>query len=190
MSGTKVVIGGIPGVGKTTVLQYLTDSGIDVENFGDIMLKEALSRGYVDNRDQMRKMPLELQLEIQKKAAEYFSEKESVVIDTHLSVRTKIGFLPGLPRNILEIIRPDLIISLEADPHEIFLRRSNDSTRARDSETEADIKAHIDMNRMYGTVYSAIAGCALMTVKNETNKAEDAAREIILAIKGNDNKKF
>ncbi|MEM0073708.1 MAG: adenylate kinase [Thermoplasmatales archaeon] len=186
----RAVIGGIPGVGKTTVLHYLIEAGIDVENFGDIMLKEALSMGYVENRDQMRKMPLELQLKIQKKAAEYFSEKESVVIDTHLSVKTKIGFLPGLPRNILETIRPGIIISLEADPHEIFLRRSNDNTRIRDSETEAEIKAHIDMNRMYGTVYSAIAGCPLMIVKNETNKAEDAARQIILAINENDNKKF
>jgi len=106
----RVVIGGIPGVGKTTVLGYLIAQGLQVENFGDVMLREAVKRGYVNNRDQMRKMPLDKQLEIQRVAGEYFALKESVVIDTHLSVKTRSGYLPGLPFNILNIIKPGMIV--------------------------------------------------------------------------------
>jgi len=180
----RVVIGGIPGVGKTTVLGYLISQGLQVENFGDVMLREAVKRGYVNNRDQMRKMPLDKQLEIQRVAGEYFALKESVVIDTHLSVKTRSGYLPGLPFNILNIIKPGMIVSLEADPHEIFLRRENDRTRERDTDSEEDIRDHMLMNRMYGAAYSAISGCSLLIVKNETGKAEEAAKKIMESIKG------
>ncbi|MEM0141226.1 MAG: adenylate kinase [Thermoplasmatales archaeon] len=182
MVSTKVVIGGIPGVGKTTVLGNLVNAGLTVENFGDIMLKQAVSKGYVNDRDEMRKMPPKLQLEIQKGAADYFSKKKSVIIDTHLSIKTTSGFLPGIPWHILEILKPDLIVSLEADPHDIFLRRANDSTRSRDSDSEDDIQAHLEINRMYGVSYSAMSGCPFMIVKNRTGMANEASKEILAAI--------
>ncbi|MGC8645155.1 MAG: adenylate kinase [Thermoplasmata archaeon] len=180
----RVVIGGIPGVGKTTVLGHLIEVGLNVENFGDVMLGEAITRGFVKDRDQMRKMPLERQLEIQRVAAEYFSRKESVVIDTHLTVKTGSGYLPGLPLNVLNTIKPGLIVSLEADPHEVFLRRAKDNTRARDMDSEEDIRRHMEMNRMYGAAYSALSGCAFLTVNNETGKSDEAARKILKAIEG------
>jgi len=84
----KVIIGGIPGVGKTTVLNVLIKSGILVENYGDVMLKEAVRMNYVKNRDDLRKLPIDIQKNIQKKASEYLSGLSSVVIDTHFSIQT------------------------------------------------------------------------------------------------------
>jgi len=59
MSG---IIGGIPGVGKTTVLDQISKF-IRVVNFGTVMLE--LSG--LGDRDMLRTLPLERQTELQKK---------------------------------------------------------------------------------------------------------------------------
>ena len=70
-----VIIVGIPGVGKTTLVtklvEILTSNGktVNVVSFGSVMLDEAKKRGLSD-RDQLRKLPMEEQKNLQKLAAE------------------------------------------------------------------------------------------------------------------------
>ncbi len=180
----RVIIGGIPGVGKTTVLSELTKMGIRVENYGDVMLKEAMKMGYVKTRDELRKLPIEIQKEIQMKASEYLVSLDEVVIDTHFSIQTPKGFLPGLPPHVLEILKPDLFISIEADPLEIFERRKNDQQRNRDGDSLDKIRRHLEVNRVYGISYSAITGSIFTIVINENGKQQEAARQIVEAIGG------
>ena len=60
MAGKKVIITGVPGVGKTTVineaLAKLKSEGVEYQpiNFGSFMFEVAKSEGLVENRDQMR----------------------------------------------------------------------------------------------------------------------------------------
>lgn len=180
------MIGGIPGVGKTTVLDELVREGFRVENYGDAMLKEALSKGYVKSRDELRKLPVERQKEIQKLAADRLSRSGDVIIDTHFSVTTKGGYLPGLPMKVLDVLQPDLFISIEADPLEIFERRKNDTRRNRDRDSLERIRAHLEANRNYGITYSAMTGSPLLVVMNENGKVKETSARIISVIRPHD----
>ncbi len=179
----KVIIGGIPGVGKTTVLDELVREGFRVENYGDAMLKEAVAKDYAKNRDELRKLPIEKQKEIQMKAAERLSQINEVIIDTHFSVNTRGGYLPGLPVSVLESIHPDLLISIEADPLEVFERRKNDPRRNRDKDSLERIRAHLEANRSYGITYSAMTGSPLLVVMNENGRAKEASARIISVLR-------
>ena len=109
----KVVIVGIPGVGKSTLVNKIVEilnskqKSVSVNSFGSIMFEEAQKNG-IKNRDDLRKLSMEEQLNLQKKAAHKIAELEDelVIIDTHTFINTKAGFYPGLPNNVLEIIKP------------------------------------------------------------------------------------
>ncbi|MCL5874004.1 MAG: adenylate kinase [Candidatus Thermoplasmatota archaeon] len=182
----RVVIGGIPGVGKTTVLDEIVKEGFRVENYGDAMLKEAISMDYAKNRDELRKLPVERQKEIQMLAAEKLARFKDVIIDTHFSINTHGGYLPGLPVAVLNVLQPDLFVSVEADPLEVFERRKNDPRRNRDRDSLERIRAHLEANRSYGITYSAMTGSPLLVVMNENGKVKEASVKIIQAIKPHD----
>ena len=62
----KVVIVGIPGVGKTSLLTKLEElisqqsKTVSVHSFGTVMLGEAMKNG-VKDRDELRKLPIKKQ---------------------------------------------------------------------------------------------------------------------------------
>jgi len=107
-----VVVTGVPGVGKTTVLSIAEkkarERGIKLKvlNFGDFMLNKAVAEGLLKNRDEIRRASLRQQLELQSYAAKAMVEEASrelgtdgfLIIDTHAVVRTPVGLLPGLPK--------------------------------------------------------------------------------------------
>jgi adenylate kinase len=185
----KVIIGGIPGVGKTTVLNELAKEGFRIENYGDAMLKEAVARNYAKNRDELRRLPVDKQKEIQRIAAERLSELGDVIIDTHFSISTGGGYLPGLPPHVLNVLNPDLFVSIEADPLEIFERRKNDANRNRDRDSLERIRAHLEVNRSYGITYSAITGSPFLVVMNENKRAAEASAKIASVIKTQNGRK-
>ena len=57
-----VVVTGIPGVGKTTVMQKAAE-GMDIQfvTFGTVMVEIAQELGLVKDRDDMRKLTLDQQ---------------------------------------------------------------------------------------------------------------------------------
>ena len=91
----RVVIVGIPGVGKTTVVtevfNQLQQKNIKLENltFGTIMFEEAQKLG-ISNRDEMRKLSVDKQKNFQIKAAQTIAKinADVVLIDTHLFIKT------------------------------------------------------------------------------------------------------
>ena len=102
--GKRIVITGVPGVGKTTVvngaLEKLGKEGIEYQaiNFGTFMFEVASNQKIVADRDGMRKLPGPVQKDIQRKAAQAIAKVEgNVIIDTHCTVKTPKGFLAGLP---------------------------------------------------------------------------------------------
>ncbi len=80
------------------------------------MLNTAIKEKYVENRDQMRKLPVEKQKELQTLASrriiEDFSELGNNgigLVDTHAVIKTPSGYLPGLPKYVIEVINPNVI---------------------------------------------------------------------------------
>src|SRR5688572_9324760 len=107
--------------------------------FGTIMFEEAKKMG-LKNRDEMRRMSVEDQRQLQDLAAQRITEMKDdiVMIDTHLFINTDEGYYPGLPMRLLSIMKPTNMVMVAADPREIAARRKSDrkSTRLNSSHSQ------------------------------------------------------
>ncbi len=179
----RVIVAGIPGAGKTTVLnEALKLKEMEVINYGDVMFEMAKEYGIKD-RDEMRKLPYEKQRELQIKAARKIAEKEHVIIDTHCTIKTPYGYLPGLPYDVLQILKPKRIILVEASPEEIERRRKKDAEiRQRDVESIEEIEMHQMMNRIAAMSYATLTNATVKIIENREGKLAEAAKELAKAL--------
>jgi adenylate kinase len=173
MQGRKVIITGVPGVGKTTVvneaLKKLESEGVEYQsiNFGTFMFDVAKKDNVVLDRDQMRTLDRVVQKQLQKRAAQDIAKiTGNVLIDTHASVKTPKGYLAGLPEWVLREIMPDIIVLVETDDDQILMRRLTDETRARDKEGSRSIAEHQQFNRSIAAAYAMLTGCTVKIVVN------------------------
>jgi adenylate kinase len=178
----RVIVTGVPGVGKTTVvtgaLKKLEEEGISYKilNFGTYMFEVAQREGTVKDRDEMRKLDRDVQKRLQKLAAkEMAKEKGNVLIDTHASIKTPKGYLAGLPAWVLEELMPDTIVLVETNEDQILLRRLTDETRSRDLEGSYGIAEHQQFNRSIAAAYSMVSGCTIRYIINADFLLEQAA---------------
>ena len=176
------IVVGIPGVGKTTVItktkDILLQSGYNttVVVFGSVMLSEAKKTGIVD-RDQIRKLSLAGQQNLQNLAADYIcSVKEDlVIVDTHLFIRTSSGFFPGIPQNVIQKLKPRNLILITATPEEILARRAKDESRNRDMVSIEEIKKELGLSISMISTISILSGSAFEIVNNHQGSSEDTA---------------
>ena len=185
----KVVVVGIPGVGKTTVVSKVVEKlnalnkSVSVHSFGTVMFEEAKQDGLKD-RDDLRKLTVDEQKNLQKKAAEKIAEYQEniVIIDTHAFISTKEGYYPGLPHYVIQILKPTHFIAVSAKPDEIYNRRTNDDTRDRDIISIGSIKEELDVQDAMLSSCSVLSGSPMKVVLNTEGKVEVAADSIINAI--------
>jgi len=185
----KVVIVGIPGVGKSTLVTKIVEilnskqKSVSVNSFGTIMFEEAQKNG-MKNRDDLRKLSMEEQQNLQKKAAQKIAKLEDdlVIIDTHTFINTNAGFYPGLPHNVLEIIKPSNFISVYARPEDIYNRRMKDTTRQRDIVSIDNIKKEMAISDAMLSSCAVFSGSPMKPVLNTEGKVEEAANTVISAI--------
>jgi adenylate kinase len=173
MAGKKVIITGVPGVGKTTVineaLKKLKEQGIEYQsiNFGTFMFEVAKAEKIVQDRDQMRTLDRAVQKKLQQSAGQAIAKLSgNILIDTHASVKTPKGYLAGLPEWVLREIMPDIIVLVETDDDQILMRRLTDETRARDKEGSRSIAEHQQFNRSIAAAYAMMTGCTIKMITN------------------------
>jgi len=173
-----IVVTGIPGVGKTTVMKNAAE-GMDIKfvTFGTVMSEIAIETGLVQNRDEMRKLTLEQQKDLQIKSAEKIASMGNVILDTHCTIKTPKGYLPGLPEWVIKKLKPTAIVVVEADPEEIYNRRAGDKTRNRDPDTKEQIDEHQMINRAAAMAYATLSGSTVKIVFNHDNAIDDAVRQ-------------
>jgi len=169
-----VVFTGIPGVEKTTVMKEAAE-GTDIKfvTFGTVMTDIAIEMNLVQDRDEMRKLTLEQQKELQIKTAEKVAKMDNVIIDTHCTVKTPKGYMPGLPEWVIKKLNPTAIVVVEADSEEIYNRRSKDDTRNRDYDSKEKIAEHQQINRAAAMAYATLSGAPVKIVFNHDNAIED-----------------
>jgi adenylate kinase len=191
-SRNTVIVTGIPGVGKTTVINSAMElvkekHGEDVLllNFGTEMFEVASAQGTVKNRDEMRKLPTAIQRETQRKAGESIAQKAKsvrVIVDTHTLIQTNNGYLIGLPEWVVRAIQPKTVVLVEADPENIASRRSSDETRTRDVQIVDEVKTHQEMCRAAAVAVGTITGATVRIIKNREGKVEEAAKALASAL--------
>ena len=183
-----VIVTGIPGVGKTTVVNTAVDmvkekhnEEVLVLNFGTAMFEAAFEKGQVKNRDELRNLPSADQRETQRAAGEAIAKKAKtarVIVDTHTLVQTNNGYLIGLPEWVVKAINPKTIVLVEADSEKIALRRTDDETRSRDAQMVHDIQVHQEMCRAAAVACGTITGATVRIIKNRQGQVEVAAAEL------------
>ena len=185
----KIVIVGIPGVGKTTIVTKVVEilnsrnQSVSVVSFGNLMFEEALIYGIKD-RDDLRKLSISKQQDLQRKAAERIAKlnDSAVIIDTHAFITTSSGFYPGMPDYVIKVIKPSNFISISARPEIIFNRRKQDETRHRDIVSIDSIKKELAVQDAMLSSCSVLSGSPLKTILNDEGKVEEAAMNVIKAI--------
>ncbi|MGC9112182.1 adenylate kinase [Acidilobus sp.] len=192
-----IVVTGVPGVGKTTVLSLLQEKArerglrLKVLNFGDFMLDNAVRKGLIKSRDQIRYLSFREQLELQDIAASSIIEEaggdlkegDYLIVDTHAIVKTPLGYLPGLPSNVVDSLRPDMIVVIEADPKEIVARQQRDATRYRsDFGGEEGVRQLMDVARSAAMASAVQAGSLLTIIINREGRASEAAEQLLNVI--------
>ncbi|MDI6858952.1 MAG: adenylate kinase [Methanocellales archaeon] len=184
--GKLVIITGVPGVGKSTVVQLALEQikeKYEMTNFGDYMFDAAKEAGLVEHRDEMRtKVPLESYKMIQELAAEKISAKAkemNIIVDTHLSILKPQGYYPGLPHSVLKKLPLDLLVVVESSRKDIMARRRKDTdVRKR----EEPIMEQQRLNRMYAAACSVVTGVPVFVLKNEQGKAREAGDKLRMVL--------
>ncbi len=183
-----VILTGIPGSGKTTVLDSaiptLEKEGVKYKsvNYGTVMFEIAKQMGVAQTRDEMRGLDPAKQKDIQKSAGKKISSMattSSIIVDTHCTINTPRGYLPGLPEWVLKEIMPDTIVLVEAGAKNIAVRRDKDTSRSRDAESVDEIQYHQDINRAASIAYCIMTGATTKIIKNEQDRLEYATKKMI-----------
>ncbi len=177
-----IIILGVPGVGKSTVIKPLAqEKGYKMLNYGDLMFEIASKKFGIDHRDKIRVLPKEKQLEIQEQVGLALAkEAGKVILDTHCSIQTPQGYLPGLPRKLLEKLPVSGLVYVTAPVEEIIERRKKDNEatgRVRPVQPES-IREHEDMNRYLLASYSFFCGVPAIIVENRSGKLEEARAKV------------
>lgn len=184
LSSKRVIIGGIPGVGKSSVIssavKSLNEKGQNakVVVFGTEMLEEAKMTVGIKNRDELRKLSVKDQRRLQDMTARRIAEMQDsiVIVDTHIFVRTGEGYYyPGLPMRLLEIIKPTSFVIIVADATEIVNRRKKDTTRVRDDISTLQVQYEIDISKLMVATCSVLTGAPFIIIANNDNKMDEAA---------------
>ena len=184
-----VILIGIPGVGKTTLLSKIMEilethkKNVHMVSYGTLMFEIAKENGITD-RDELRKLAVTEQQHLQKVAAEKIAShtEEIIIIDTHAFISSPEGYYPGLPEHVLKIIKPTNFVSVSAKPEEIYNRRMKDTTRNRDKITLANIKKELDVQSGMISACAVITGAPIRMILNGEGKVDEAADKIISAI--------
>ena len=182
----RAVILGIPGVGKTTIISEVENifqkMGVEAETvvFGSLMFEEAEKRG-IKTRDDMRKLPIEDQRNLQNGAAKRIAEmkRRIVIIDTHLFIKTCEWYYPGIPMNVTNIIRPTHLLLIIANPREILMRRQSDTARHRDLSTESEIQHEVDVSKTMIISSANLTSSPFTILENQKDQATKVAQDIV-----------
>lgn len=172
-----IIVMGMPGAGKSTVLNGIRN--YKKVNYGDLMFEIAMKKYKVKNRDDMRKMGTEKQRAVQEGVGRRLSkEKGKLLLDTHCSVRTPKGYLPGLPFSLLRRLKVEGFVYISAPIKDILKRRKKDKSRKRDRGERGELEEHDEINRAFLAVYSAFTGAPVSIVLNGDGMLDDAVARV------------
>ncbi|MCF2142953.1 MAG: adenylate kinase [Candidatus Heimdallarchaeota archaeon] len=187
------IVGGIPGVGKTTVineaLKIAREENFDVSIivYGTVMMEIAEKNYGVKHRDDMRKLPPRAQKEIQRQAALEIAERAKgkvVIVDTHFTIKTGAGsFLQGIPSWVSDAFHPKLLVLIETTAEEIKKRRESDISRARDEDSLDLLMEHQLLNKIVAAAIGQKTGALLLVIPNRQGKATEAGRVLFENLK-------
>jgi len=175
-----IIVMGLPGAGKSTVLKSAEKTGYASLNYGNLMFDIAKKKFGLGHRDELRKLESAQQKMVQEAVGKELSGMGGkIILDTHCSISTPKGYLPGLPYALLCGLKVDYLVLITAPIDEILSRRSTDKTRVRDAESAESLSEHDSMNRSYLAAYSCLTGAPAMIISNRNGGLEEAQKKLL-----------
>ncbi len=181
-----IVITGLPGAGKTTTIEaVMKEIGdkIQVISFGTEMMKIVQKYG-VNHRDEIRKKLTPAQIEeAQIEVAKYIDKiaketKKLILVDTHASIKTEFGYLPGIPDSVIYNMKISGFVYITTKYEEIIKRREKDVTRYRDEEDKVEISLHNEMNLAVLSACAIKTGAPVKIIVNRDGQLEKSVNEL------------
>lgn len=170
MANKIVIVAGLPGAGKTTVLNEFSHlKNTTIINIGNTMLEVALEKKYVKVRDEIRYLNNDKINELRHLSIKkIISLSGNIILDTHASVGENGRYLPGLPLKALDQFGGVIsgLIYIDASTEDIIARRKNDKTRKREHEDKALIDNQRLINLSTLTLASSYLNVPLFVVVN------------------------
>lgn len=175
-----IIVMGLPGAGKSTVLSAAATTGYQLVNYGDLMFEIAGKKFGITHRDELRKLDPQKQKAVQSAVGHALAEmKGKIILDTHCSISTPKGYLPGLPYHLLSTLRVEYLVLVTAPIAEILGRRQSDKSRVRDAESSESLSEHDSMNRSFLAAYSCLTGAPAMVISNRDGKLAEAQKRFL-----------
>ena len=164
-----IIVTGTPGSGKTTLINSFEDK-FEILNYGTIMFEIAIQEGIVKDRDELRKLDLKEQLELQKKAAGKIvkiKENKKIILDTHAAISTPKGYYPGLSKEALKILNPETLIFVYVPFVELVERIKEDTTRKRtEFLNKKKVDELIEISKLFLATYAAECSAKIVLIDN------------------------
>jgi len=174
-----IIVMGMPGAGKSTVLQVAIEHGWEVVNYGTKMFEIASKLYSISDRDQLRKLDSSKQKNVQAQVGKELAalKERKIILDTHCSINTPKGYLPGLPFEIISSLHVERLVLVTAPVSDILERRGKDKSRVRDEQSEKSLHEHDDMNKNYLATYSVICAAPALILQNSNGSLEKTRTE-------------
>lgn len=175
-----IIVMGLPGAGKSTVLSAASKTDYKIVNYGDLMFEIAAKEAGISHRDELRKLPPATQKKVQAAVGRALAKMEGkIILDTHCSISTPKGYLPGLPFSLLSALKVEQLVLVTAPVEEILARRSTDKTRVRDAEPRESLLEHDSMNRAFLAAYACETCAPAAIISNKNGKLEEAQARLL-----------
>lgn len=176
-----VLIVGLSGAGKSTLLLKAKNSieGLHRVNYGRVILSIADSKHL--QPDNIHKQTHEVQKDLRLQAAKKIVSESSglTLIDTHSLIKTKFGLMPGIPKEIVEIIQPKGLVLIKSSPSDIYQRRLGDKFRIKDKQNVEDIKLHQELSQSFMAACSFYMACPLMVIENREGQIDKSHLDFV-----------
>ncbi len=172
-----ILVLGIPGSGKTTILDGVEGyKDYKYVNVGTVM-KKATEEIYKENidRDKIRYLKEKEIDQIRDRTFEIIIGMEGkILVDTHSSIEREGKFITGLPyeSKFMKLVRS--VIYIDASPEEILYRRSLDKTRKREADDEYMLKVQREFNISTLSFYMSYLNIPVYMVNNQHNKVAES----------------
>lgn len=187
--GKRVLVFGLPGVGKNTVVKQAVETLGDsfrIVNYGNV-LQDLVGQA----RDKYRREAnLEEFLKSQSLAAEMIAKMDdngkNLIITSHAVMWRESGFIPGFPEQVLKMISPNLLVLIISPPHEIIIRKLLDADKGerldRDTLAYEITREQQNACKYICFAYSMMTGAPVKIIENTQGRLDDATAQLIQAI--------
>ena len=180
MANKIIIVAGLSGAGKTTLLNKLNPGNYKIINIGTLMKGELSKKGEEINRDTIKKLSNK---ELSKLRNIVFGRvqklKSNIVLDTHITIESGLGILPGIPYSTLRFLNNlSALVYINAPSEDIIKRRNTDKSRNREKQDafSLDIQRIVDISAL--AYYSSYFNIPIYIIENKNRTLEKSIDDL------------